>query len=268
MILSHGLFIKLLSPHSLRFYILVCLLAGMISCTTTKQPGYFKTIQNDTTINGFISNNFESKIRAGDNLGITISSLSPEENIKFNSAGLIVTEKGTVPGYRVQLDGTIRLYRFGNVKAEGLTRREFAAKLHTDLLPYLKEPIVNVTYLNHRITMMGEVNKPQVINMEDEQLSVLEAIVLSGDVKENARREKIMIIRETDNEKKIKYVNLEDHSIFNSPWYYLQPNDIVYVLSNTEKTDKEERNRKLQTNFSLIASGTTLLIIILDRVFR
>lgn len=255
-----------LSPRLFPFFLLALVILS--SCAPTKNSYYFKTLQKDTTINGFISNDYESRIRKGDNLGITIGSLSPEENAKFNSAGLIVTEKGTVPTYMVQPDGTIKLYRFGNVKVEGFTRRELASKLIADLIPYLKEPIVNVTYLNHRVTVLGEVANPQVINMQDEQMSLIDVIVLSGDVKETARRDNIMVIREENNEKKIKHINLEDHSIFTSSWYYVQPNDIVYVLPDTKKTETEEKRRRLQTTLSLAASGASLLIIIIDRLTR
>lgn len=240
----------------------------MASCATPKSSYYFRTLQKDTTLKGFINSDYESKIRPGDNLGIMITSLSPEENVKFNSAGLIVTERGTVPTYIVKPDGTIKLYRFGDVKVAGLTRRELANKLIPDLLPFLKEPIVNVTYLNHRVTVLGEVMRPQVLNMQDEQLSILDVIALSGDLKESARRDNILVIRETDNEKKVKHINLEDHSIFSSPWYYLQNNDIVYVMPDTERTATEEKRRRLQTTLSLVASGASLLIIILDRITR
>jgi polysaccharide export outer membrane protein len=244
------------------------MICGLLSCSTPKSTQYFETIKKDTTISGFVSNDMESKIRRGDNLGITISSLSPEENAKHNSAGLIVTERGTVPTYMVQPDGTIKLYRFGNVMVEGMTRRELGDKLQKDLLPFLKEPIVNVTYLNHKVTILGEVGTPQVINMQSEQMSVLEAISISGDMRENARKDRVMIIRETPNEKKINYINLQDHSIFTSPWYYLQPNDVVVVYPDTSKTDTEEKRRRLQTTLSLVASGLSLLIIILDRIIN
>ena len=242
--------------------------AILSSCATTNNSYYFKTLKKATTISGFISNDLESKIRKGDNLGIIINSLSVEENAKFNSAGLLITEKGTLPGYLVKPDGTIRLYRFGNVKVEGLTRRELADKMQADLLPYLKEPIVNVTYLNHKVTVMGEVASPQVLNMPEEQMSLLDAIVLSGDVKESARRDDILVIRENGTQKQVKHINLENHSILTSPWYYVQPNDIVYVMPDINKTNTEEKRRRVQNTLSLAASGISLLIIILNRVVK
>ena len=103
--------------------------------------------------------------------------------------------------------------------------------------------------------------------MPEEQLSLIDVLVLSGDVKEDSRRNDIMIIRETGNEKKVKHVNLEDHSIFTSPWYYVQPNDIVIVSPNFERRDKEARRARLQTNVSIIVSTVSLLLIVINRLF-
>ncbi|CAN5895752.1 polysaccharide biosynthesis/export family protein [soil metagenome] len=233
------------------------------SCTPTKSSFYFKTLQKDTTLSGMVNKDLESKIVKGDNLGIIISSLSKEEDLLFNS----------VPGsagsaFLVDQDGNILLHKLGTVKAAGYTRKEFSAVLQKSLIPYLKDPIVSVQYLNHKITVMGEVERPQVINMVDEQLSVIDAIVISGDVKQNARRDNILVIREEDNQKKVKILNLEDHSIFSSPWYYLQPNDIVYVVPDEAKRQRDERRSRFQTNFAIASAAISLLVIILDRILR
>ena len=104
--------------------------------------------------------------------------------------------------------------------------------------------------------------------MPEEQLSIIDAIVLSGDVKDNARRDHIMVIREEGNEKKIKILNLENHSIFSSPWYYLQPNDIGYVLPDEAKKQKEERRARFQTNFAIITASISVFVILIDRLLR
>ena len=240
----------------------------LTSCTTTKNSYYFKTLQKDTTISGLVSKDLESKISKGDNLSILISSLSREEDLLFN----IEIGSGGTPvnsvGFPVETDGTILMHKLGKVQAEGLTRKELAASLQKQLMPYLKDPIVTVQYLNHKITILGEVARPQVLNMPEEQLSLIDVLVLSGDLKENARRNDIMIIRETANEKKVKHVNLEDHSIFTSPWYYVQPNDIVIVSPDFEERNKEAKRTRLQTGIGILLSTVSLLVILIDRIFR
>lgn len=242
----------------------VCFLA---SCTPTKSSYYFKTLQKDTTLSGLVSKDMESKIVKGDNLGINISSLSKEEDVLYNT-GLGVSATTTVAVFPVDLEGNIILHKLGSVKAAGYTRKELAAILQKSLMPYLKDPIVTVQYLNHKVTIMGEVERPQVINMTEEQLSVIDALVLSGDVKQNARRDNILVIREEGNQKKVKILNFEDHSIFSSPWYYLQPNDIVYVVPDEAKRQREERRARFQTNFAIASASISLLVIILDRILR
>ena len=99
-------------------------------------------------------------------------------------------------------------------------------------------------------------------------MSLIDVIVSTGDMKENANRSDILIIREENNEKKVKHINLEDHSIFSSPWYYMQPNDIVYVQTDKNKSDKDEKRRTLQTTLSLIASGVSLVVIIINSLIK
>jgi polysaccharide export outer membrane protein len=237
------------------------------SCTSTKDSYYFKTLKKDTTLNGFVTNNFESKIQKGDVLAINISSLSKDEDAFFNSGAALATE-GSAAGYPVSERGTILLHKLGMVSVAGLTRKALQNKLQQYLLPYLKDPIVTVQYVNHKVTIMGDVGKPQIIPLPEEQISVIDALVLSGDVKDDAKKNNIMIIREHGDTKQVKHINLEDHSIFSSSWYYLKPNDIVYVEPDFEKTKKEENRRKLQTTLSLVASFTSLIIIILDRIIK
>lgn len=237
------------------------------SCSTTKQSVYFKTIQSDTTISGFVTNDFESKIRVGDRLDIKVTSLSSIEDEQFNKAAAV----STVPemsGFLVEKDGRVLLHRLGYVTAAGLSRKEFALLLQNELLPFMKDPIVNVGYLNHKVTVMGAVATPQVINMPEEQMSIIDVLIKSGDIEREGMKERVMIIREEGNDKKVKILNLEDQSVFTSPWYYIKPNDIVFVPQDYAKIEKEEKRRNLQTNVSLVLSGISFLILILDRIFR
>jgi polysaccharide export outer membrane protein len=263
---NNGLFLK--PGGSFLAVIIVSVTVYLLaSCTPTKSSYYFKTLQKDTTISGLVSKDLESKIVAGDNLGINISSLSKEEDAFYNNgAGMSTITGGAI--FPVDQQGNILIHKLGFVKASGFTRKELAAYLQKNLQPYLKDPVVTVQYLNHKVTVMGEVERPQVINMSEEQLSIIDALVISGDVKQTARRDNILVIREEGNQKKVKILNFEDHSIFSSPWYYLQPNDIVYVLPDDAKRLRDERRTRFQTNFAIVSGTISLLIIILDRVLR
>ncbi len=251
-----------------RATIIILVVCCFAACKTTKPPSqYFQTITKDTTIRGIIPNDFESKIVVGDQLDIKVTSLSGVEDEQFNKAAA-TSGSPAMAGFTVYPDGKVLMHRLGRVTVAGLTRRELAAKLETDLLLYMKEPIVNVQYLNHKITIIGEVGGPQVMMMPEEQLSLLEVLLKSGDIKEKGLRNKVMIIRDRGNEKTVKHVNLEDQSIFSSPWYYVQPNDIIYVKSDQSKFATEEAKRKYQNTLSFVLSGLTFVFLLIDRVFR
>ncbi|HMK27740.1 MAG TPA: polysaccharide biosynthesis/export family protein, partial [Chitinophagaceae bacterium] len=170
-------------------------------------------------------------------------------------------------GYLVDAQGNIQLHKLGLIHAEGMTRAELKNKIQKDIEPYLKDPVVTVRYLNHRVSVLGEVGQPGVIQMPEERLSILEVLSSRGDVTSNAKRNNILIIRETAAGKQLKRINLEDHSIFNSEWYYLQPDDVVYVEPNDKKLNEEKRGKTQQT-VGLILTGVSLAVIILDRIIK
>lgn len=253
------------------WFLLIALLL-FASCTPSKKIGYFQTLTKDTVLQGFVTNDFESKIQKKDVLSITTSSYSNEMDEVFNGAANVtndnITSANTKPGYTVDDNGNILIHYLGSIHVEGMTRKELKEKLQKDLLPYMKDPIVSIHYLNHKVTVLGNVTSPQILNIPGEQMSLLDVIVSSGDIKENSARSDVMIIREKGTEKIVKHINLEDHSIFSSPWYYVQPNDIVYVMPDKTRTDKDERRRTLQTTLSLVASGISLLIIIFNNLIK
>lgn len=254
------------------FFLFILCVLMTVSCKVIQPSSYFKNLKKDTTLAGSVTSDFELKIMKGDRLSIVVSSLSTVEDALFNSAGSgggsSAGSSTKAGGYVVQQDGTVLLHRLGTVQAAGTTRKELSRKLEEKLLAYMKEPIVQVNFLNHKVTVMGEVRTPQVLNMPDEPLTIIDALILSGDVTANAKRNNIAIIREEGTERKVKHINLENNSIFSSPLYYLQPNDIILVSAETEKFEKEERRKKLQTTLSLVASGVSFLLIILNRVVK
>lgn len=242
------------------------------SCSTPKNAYYFRNLPRDTSIITTINRMSESLIRINDQLAITISSLNPEEDKVYNAAALSLVNgaagagSGT-SGYFVDANGNIQLHRLGSIHAAGMTRRELKNKIETDIKPYLKDPVITVRYLNHRVTVMGEVNKPQVIQMPEEQLSVLEVLGASGDITVTGKKDNILIIRETATGKQFKRLNLEDHSVFTSDWYYLKPDDVVYVEPN-DKIVKDEKRQRTQQTVALAMSGLSLAIIILNSLLK
>lgn len=250
----------------LHFILLVSLLC-FVACTPVKRSYYFKGLDKDTTITGFIPNTYESKIKKGDVLSVVVSSLSAAEDALFNQSAL-GGASATTAGYIVDESGKVLFHRLGSMQVEGLTRKQLEEQLQKDLLPYMKDPIVNVNYLNRKATVIGEVGSPKIIDIVGEQMPLIDVLVLSGDIALSGRRDKVVIIRELEDQKQVKHVNLEDLSLFTSPYYYVQANDIIYVLADEEKRKKEDKMNNTQKNIGYITAGISFLFIIVDRIFR
>lgn len=249
-------------------FISVCLFS---SCTVSRDSRYFRQIQKDTVVTHLVTPSFDARIVPGDRLAINVTSLSPAEDAMFNAASgdpSRMSVADNIVGFYVGADGNINMHKIGAVKAHGLSRRQLSQSLEKALLPYLKDPIVTVSFLNHKITTLGNVASPRVIPLKDDPITLLDALALSGDLRPGARTDRVLIIREGEGEKRIKRINLQDKSLFNSEWYYMQPNDVVYVEEDVEYRKNAEQRQNVQATLGLVASGVTLLIIILDRIIK
>lgn len=225
------------------------------ACNATKTQVYFENLQKDTTLQNLVSKNLELKIQKNDMLGITVASMSPDNafyNLPQNSIGLS-------NGYQVDENGNIQFVKIGTLHVEGMTRMELKAMLEKDLIPYLKESIVNVVFLNRHVTMLGAIS-PQVLPMPGDNMTILDALASSGDIGEKGRIDNVLVIREKDNSKDFKRLNLKDNSIFYSPYFYLRPNDIIYV-----EPRKVKANNAIQI-ITYLTTGITFIIFILDRL--
>ncbi|MCA0398101.1 MAG: polysaccharide biosynthesis/export family protein [Bacteroidetes bacterium] len=226
----------------------------------------------------------EATIQKEDLLKIVVFSDNPEAtaiynqssggaDMKLSSAGMSVpagSSGGSSSGgsYLVDRNGNIRFQTLGLIHVEGLTRLQLMDSLAQLLAPYLKNPYADIRFLNARVTILGEVMKPGVYNITDDKISVLELLGMSGDVTMYARRDNVLVIRQKLGKREFARLDLRKANVFQSPYYYLEQNDIV-VVEPTEKkptaTDQETTRR-----IAMIASVATLAstISILISVFR
>ncbi|WP_232835087.1 polysaccharide biosynthesis/export family protein [Pleomorphovibrio marinus] len=196
-----------------------------------------------------IKNALESRIQPIDLLSITVSTLNPESNILFNS-GVISSigssaGQGSTPsqlneGYRVDNNGEINFPVLGKIKLAGLTLEEASDKMIQLLEKEARNPIVNIKIMNFRITVVGEVNNPSTIPVPSEKINIIEAIGLAGDMTPFGKRENILLMREVGEDRTTVRLNLNDKAILDSPFFYLQQNDIIYV--------EPDKARALQAN--------------------
>lgn len=240
------------SPY---FYSILLIALISFSCNTQKNANYFQTIPYNSEIQTLITKDFEHRVRPDDVLTITI--VSPSEEVKnYNTA---------VDGYLVDKNGSVQIYKLGDVKVLDLTMSQVKEKITKLLVPnYFVQASVSVRFKNHRIIVLGEVGAPGIIPMETEHLSIVEAIASKGDLRENARKDNILVIRNTPRGKLFYRVNLLDGSVFNSPFYYLQADDIVYVEPDLSK----KKSNNTQAIIGYVLSGVSVLLLIFDRINR
>lgn len=216
----------------------------------------------------------EEKIMPNDILSISVSSLNPEATEVFNTPNTPSSNNATATatttqttGYLVNTAGYIQFPIIGNLMAAGLTKNSLKEELTKTLIDrkLLMDPIVDIRYLNYRVTVLGEVARPTVVTVPSEKISLLEALGLAGDLTIYARRDNVMIIREENGERVITRINLNADDLFNSPYYFLKSNDIVYVEPGKTKVASTSRvNLWLPVVFSIMSFG----IIAVDRINR
>lgn len=200
----------------------VVVLLGLFfsSCTPHKNTAYFQTVPYNSEVQTLITKDFEHRVRPDDVLDIMF--YSPVRDI--------VLYNGSPEGFLVDKNGNIQVYNIGNVKVIGLTLEGVKQKLTSILQPdYFKQLSVSARFKNHRIVVLGDVGAPGIVPMVTEHMSLLEVISVRGDLRPTAKRDNILVIRNTDRGKLFYRVNLLDGSVFNSDYYYLHDDDIVYV---------------------------------------
>lgn len=251
------------------FVLTASILILLASCVNTRKATYFNDIKNTETAD----QDGESVVQKNDLLSISVSSLNPEATLIFNAPNqsVIASSSGTgtsslTTGYLVGSDGNIVFPVLGYVKAEGLTLKQLTDYLSKTLTDkkLLVDPIVNVRLMNFKVTVLGEVNKPTVVNAPNGKLSMLEAIGMAGDLTLFAKRDNVLLIRVENGKKITRRINLNEADfVTSSPYYYLKTNDVVYVESNKVKIGN---NSNFRQNMPLIFSALSLLFIVADRI--
>ncbi|HEY5369854.1 MAG TPA: polysaccharide biosynthesis/export family protein [Hanamia sp.] len=239
----------------------------LASCSNTKNVTYFSNVKDAT----FYSSTIEKQIplEPNDIISISISSANAEASVPFNiqnnniSRSTTVTGSSNEPGgYLINSDGTIDLPILGSVKAAGFTKDQLKNNI-TNLIVSKKlliNPIVDIRYLNYEVTVIGEVARPTVITVPSEKISMLKAIGLAGDLTIYGKRTNVLLIRENNGEKITRHIDLTSDNFFNSPYYYLQPNDVIYVEPNKQKAETAVRNPNLLPIILSIISLIALLV--------
>ena len=260
-----------------KFYYLFAVLAvaAMVSsCSSTKNVAYFQNSDSvDYEKSRFL---YDAKIMPKDQLTITVNTTDPEVSVPFNllmqnaytQGRSITTGSGTVMPYLVDNNGYIKFPILGDLKVQGLTKRECERMIEEKIRPYLSEnenPVVTVQMSSYSISVLGEVAHPGTFMVSREEITILEALAQAGDLTIYGVRDKVRLIRkDATGKKEIHTLNLNDANIVNSPYYYLQQNDVVYVEPNKVKA----QNSSVGSMTTLWFSATSILISLTSLLYN
>ena len=248
----------------------VTVILMMVGCGSSKEVAYWQNI--DSISLAASKGLFDAKIMPKDELTILVQTTDPLTSEPFNlrSTGQ-TSSKNQITGYLVDNDGMINFPIVGKIHVAGLTKTECEDLIKSKIQPYLartENPLVSVRTSSYRITVIGEVNRPGVIPVSTEKISLVEALAEAGDMTIYGKRDNVLLVREDKSGEKHKVrLNMNDANIINSPYYYLQQNDIVYVEPHKVKA----RNTFFGSNTSIFYSVigiTTSLVSLLITVLR
>lgn len=214
------------------------------------------------------------EIKPNDQLSITISAEEMEAALPFNLpfAGSIIGSQNTavrvqgtplIQNYLVNSDGEIQFPVLGTIKVAGFNRKELSRMLETKISDYIQKPVVTVRISNFQVTILGEVKNPGTFPVTDEYLSLPKALGLAGDLTIYGKRKNVLVVRESGNgDKKHAYLDLTNADIVNSPFYYLQQNDVVYVEPNGPQLQSASYNRNASVYISIASVLVSLAVLI------
>lgn len=254
----------------LRFSNILVIFLLLTSCVSKKEIIYLQDIENIASKTEPLYST--TVIQPNDILNINVSAFDMEAVAPFNIITPIRPQQSQAENatssqklnYLVSNDGTIEFPVLGTVKVGGLTREELISKLKKEISAYVKDPIVNVTIDNFKVTVLGEVARPGTFTVPDERITLLEALGRAGDMTIFGKRENIIVLREKDGVKSHTIIDITKSDFLNSPFYFLQQNDVIYVQPNSAQISSAAYNRNSSVYIS-IASVIISLIVVISR---
>jgi len=256
---------------------------NLTSCKT-ERIAYFKDVPDSASASKVLQSvpTEPATVRADDVININIQTLDPAANTILNQGNLPVnsgaitggsgnnngnTTQAIVSGYLVNKDGYVHLPYVGDVLVKGLTSDQVKEVVTQKISVYFKDPVVNVRFTNFKITVLGEVKNPTTFLVPNENPTIFDALGLAGDITIYGRRDNVMLIRsDADGKKEIVRLNLDKTSAISSPYFYLKPNDVLYVEPTEDRVagTSEYRTRDV----AIIASALSLAVVIVARLIQ
>lgn len=252
--------------------VLSVLLLGILgtSCVSQKKLTYLNGVQPEMadSINQTFHAQREAHIVCGDQLSIVVNAMDMEAAQMFNlpiaNQQRVGSERAssisTLQYYTVDSQGNINFPVLGEFRVEGLTLSEVRDTLQSAISRSLKNPIVNIHLLNYHVTVLGEVKNPGAYSFDMERVTIFDALGRAGDMTSYGKREDVLVTRETNGKMEFARLNLNEPTIYASPFYYLQQNDVVYVSPNKVRAVTSQHISLYLSTLSTLGSMATVVI--------
>ena len=258
-----------LNTYSIYKSLLILVIVMVSSCASRQDIVYFQ----DEPLNEEMTvvNNYEIRFKPADMLTIDISAQDPATVMPFlltpvaqnTNSSLDVNRNLRVQSYLIDVHGNIEFPVLGTIIIQGLTRVEATEMLKKRLSEYIKDPIVNIRLINFTVTVLGEVNAPGVYTVQNERISLSDALGLARDLTIYGKRDNILLIREVNGKKRYAKFDLGSVNVLNSPNYYLTQNDVIYVEPNNARVRQASFNQNNGVIISAIATLATIAAILI-----
>ena len=256
-----------------RLLIMLIAAATLFSCTPTKDNGlaYFKDLA--TTTSGSLPNvqgNYPIRIQPDDELVISVTSSVPQATAAYNvpmdnpatRSGILTTTQPRTQTYIVDEQGDIMMPVLGRLHVGGKTIPEITSMVSAMVSENVKDPYVRVDIVNFGIDVLGEVRNPHRVVTGQQYFTVLDALAACGDLTEFGQRDRIYVIRTEDGQRNYHRMDLTSSEVFNSPYFYMRQNDVVYVEPNKIRIDNSKYNQNNAFKLSVISTVVSSVSVI------
>jgi polysaccharide export outer membrane protein len=251
-----------LRPHTT---LAVTLLIGLISsCVTNKKTTYLQEYKKSEYSTEYQPPE-EYRIQVNDNLFVRVVTPDPRWSAMFNTlptntATMSVGEQAVdLLSYPVSIAGTVDIPYLGSIEVVGKTLEETKQMIEASLADYVSDAGVTVKLVNNYISILGEVNLPGRYPIYKEHMNIFQAIAMASDLDDYANRYKVKIVREASGGTIIKEFDLTDKNIIDTEFYYVMPNDVIYVQPMAGKFFSMN-----QFPFAIILTSITTFILLLN----
>lgn len=253
----------------MNLWLIAALLLLISSCSSQKEISYLQNAPSGYA--QAVDGKFEVRLKPDDLIAIMVNSRYAELAMMFNlplmsyQTGSKTTGQNVSLAYLVDFEGNIDFPQLGTIHVEGMTRSQLTKYIKNELISrgLVNDPVVTIQFQNYQVSVIGEVTRPGSFSLTSDRITIFDALSLAGDMTIYGQRNNVKVIREENGVRTITEVDLRSASILDSPYYYLQQNDVIYVEPNKVRAGQREinSNRTVGTYASVLSVLLTLVAL-------